>query len=111
MGVCVLYRPVQMFPPSVSLRRVSFCADTRMFDEQIHFSRHSVSILSLLCVCVWGGLILCSLAKFMVFGDVCHKSEEIESGVLAGLRDLVENKSTELRWMHDYISLLVFTVL
>lgn len=58
-----------------------------------------------------GGVILCSLAKFMVFGDVCHKSEEIESGVLAGLRDLVENKSTELRWMHDYISLLVFTVL
>lgn len=54
---------------------------------------------------------MCSLAKFMVFGDVCHKSEEIESGVLAGLRDLVENKSTELRWMHDYISLLVFTVL
>lgn len=83
-----------MFPRSVSLRRVSFCADTRMFDEQIHFSRHSVSILSLLCVWV---LILCSLAKFMVFGDVCHKSEEIESGVLAGLRDLVENKSTELR--------------
>lgn len=108
MGVCALYRPVQMFPPSVSLRRVSFCADTRMFDEQIHFSRHSVSILSLF---LGGGLILCSLAKFMVFGDVCHKSEEIESGVLAGLRDLVENKSTELRWMHDYISLLVFTVL
>lgn len=68
-------------------------------------------LFSLFCVCVWGGLILCSLAKFMVFGDVCHKSEEIESGVLAGLRDLVENKSTELRWMHDYISLLVFTVL
>lgn len=66
-------------------------------------------LFSLFCVC--GGLILCSLAKFMVFGDVCHKSEEIESGVLAGLRDLVENKSTELRWMHDYISLLVFTVL
>lgn len=69
-------------------------------------------LFSLFCVCVCGGgLILCSLAKFMVFGDVCHKSEEIESSVLAGLRDLVENKSTELRWMHDYISLLVFTVL
>lgn len=69
-------------------------------------------LFSLFCVCGVGwGLILCSLAKFMVFGDVCHKSEEIESGVLAGLRDLVENKSTELRWMHDYISLLVFTVL
>lgn len=98
MGVCVLYRPVQMFPPA--------CLMNKYISVGIQF------LFSLFCVCVCGGgLILCSLAKFMVFGDVCHKSEEIESGVLAGLRDLVENKSTELRWMHDYISLLVFTVL
>lgn len=71
------------------------------------------SLFSLFCVCVSvSGLILYSLAKFMVFGDVCHISEETESGVLAGLRDLVENESTELRWMHVYISLLMlFTVL